>query len=89
MLKLYAAQENQDLTEGRGVMRLIAIFAREADAILAAKGRGVMGHGDGEVSVVIVYETWEEFAAKDLERIRQNALAKLTPAEIRALGIGS
>lgn len=51
----YEAQENSDMTEGRGHMRAFAIFVEEDDAVQAVKGKGVMGFGDGEV-VKVTYE---------------------------------
>lgn len=47
--QFYVAQENSDLTEGRGGMRDIAAFATHRDAYDRAKGRAVQGCGDGDV----------------------------------------
>lgn len=46
---VYVAQQNSDLTEGRGHMKAIGYFLRENRAIRVALGRGVQGNGDGEV----------------------------------------
>lgn len=61
-MKVYEAQENTDLTEGRGPMRTFAIFTNLEEAVKAVKGRGVMGYGDGEVVETDVYESTEEIA---------------------------
>lgn len=48
----YEAQQNKDLTEGKGPMIAFALFDNELDAVVAVKGKGVMGVGDGEVSKI-------------------------------------
>lgn len=84
---VYQAQRNTDLTEGRGHNVEIATFATEDAAKQAAHGWGVMGYGDGDVVPITVYDSFEEYANKDKESVRQTALAKLTRNERRALGL--
>lgn len=59
-MKVYEAQQNSDLTEGRGSMTTIAIFTNLEEAVKAVKGRGVMGVGDGEVLETKVYESAQD-----------------------------
>ena len=47
--------QNSDQTEGRGPMKAVGQFKELKDAVEDAKGRGVMGIGDGEVEEVNVY----------------------------------
>lgn len=54
VLTYYITRQNSDLTEGRGPMRDVSFWDNENDAYLDAKGRGVMGVGDGEVLKVTV-----------------------------------
>ena len=54
---VHLAQEDADLTEGRGPMVTIAAFANRQDAEKTVEGRGVMGVGDGEVKTLIVYDS--------------------------------
>jgi hypothetical protein len=68
-------------TDGRDT-RVIGYFADLSCAESAAKGRGAMGHGDGSVDEVSVFEEG------DFERTeRDKALAKLTPRERALLGL--
>lgn len=57
---VYAIKENTDQTEGKGQMVIRDILATEEEAIRAAKGRGVMGAGDGEVWRLRVWDTAAE-----------------------------
>lgn len=52
---IYEAQQNMDMTEGKGPMRTFATFTSEALAVEAVKGKGVMGVGDGEVERITFY----------------------------------
>ncbi len=84
---IYAAERNADSTEGRGPMVPIAYFDNESDAKKAAVGHGVMGYGDGEVKAIKVYASIEDWQNGEQEDLRKKALAKLSPAEIKALGL--
>lgn len=84
---IYVARENADSTEGRGPMVPIAHFLKKEDAELAARGRGVMGYGDGDVKVIPVFESIKDWKDNKKEELRQQALAKLTTEEKRALGL--
>jgi hypothetical protein len=49
---IYLAQENYDLTEGKGGWKTLGYFTDPEKAVERVKGRGVMGVGDGQVVVV-------------------------------------
>jgi len=87
MKTIYAALRNADDIEGRGPMVAIGYFIRKEDAVHAAKGRGVMGVGDGEVEEIKVFETRTEWDALSEDGLRKSALAKLTYEEKRVLGL--
>ncbi len=84
---VYLAQRNSDLTEGRGRSVNIAAFSSKADATRAARGWGVMGVGDGDVKTLEVFSTFDEYGNEQDEKVRRQALAKLTPEEQRSLGL--
>lgn len=88
MLKIYAAQQNADLQEGRGPMVPKGYFTQLSDAETFAKTLpGVMGVGHGEVIAIEVCEELADHPAWTKERLRESALAKLTVAERKALGL--
>ena len=89
MMKIYAAMENTDSTEGRGHMRTFAYFVHKQAALAACKGRGVMGCGDGEVKEIEVYDSINAWEQGKKEEIKQNALKKLTDQERKVLGLGN
>lgn len=64
MAIIYIARENSDLTEGRGHMRDVGYFEVVDHAVAFAKGRGVMGVGDGEVDRVETFENCGEEAGR-------------------------
>ena len=84
---VYEAMENADATEGRGPMVRIAVFKKEADAKRAAKGRGVMGYGDGEVQTLQIHDTFDDWGRSKVIDARESGLKKLTPEEREALGL--
>lgn len=49
MTTIYEATQNSDLTEGRGHDVTVGYFDHVEKAVLAIKGKGVMGVGDGDV----------------------------------------
>lgn len=61
MLKIYRATQNSDTTEGRGHTLTVGFFLSVEDAVTAVKGRGTMGHGDGEVFEIVVFHSYDEF----------------------------
>lgn len=61
MRLIYEAAQNSDMTEGKGAMVGFAYFTSEDEAVLAVKGRGVMGVGDGEVFAIRLYDTCAEY----------------------------
>lgn len=46
---VFEVQENSDQNEGRGPMRTVGFFDNFSAAFEVAKGRGVMGGGDGDI----------------------------------------
>lgn len=50
----FEVMQNRDQIEGRGPMEAVSHFSELEAAVKDAKGRGVMGYGDGEVFEVIV-----------------------------------
>lgn len=50
-MTLYYAARNSDSTEGKGADVIIGIYKTEAEAEHAAKGKGVMGVGNGAIYV--------------------------------------
>ena len=87
---VYEATGDSDLTEGRGPPRHIGYFTHEADARQVVKGEGAMG-STGYVKRmdlrIEVYESLAEFEAGRQRSIREQALAKLTKEERKALGL--
>lgn len=53
-IRYYEVMQNSDQTEGRGPMRVVNNFFKLEDAVEDARGRGVMGVGDGEVMEVSI-----------------------------------
>lgn len=58
---VFEARINADSTEGRGPMIVIGIFSDAGEAVMAVKGRGVQGVGDGEVYERKVFDTLEQW----------------------------
>lgn len=90
MIEVWLAQQNSDLIEGRGSMVTKAAFTRMEDAERAAQMLdGVMGVGHGSVAhaPLKVYESLDEWEGDRNSEVRARALAKLTDAEKKALGI--
>lgn len=87
---VYGVYVNGDSVEGRGPMIRIAYFDNHQEAVECAKGKGVMGVGDGDVrhEHLVIYETFKEFELCDKEvQTKKQALAKLTDEEKRVLGL--
>lgn len=91
MKTCYGVYQNSDMTEGRGAMRLVHLFSHRADAEDDAKGRGVMGHGNGEVHRLYIYDSFSEMKEitdkKKKEDLIKGALSKLTLKERVVLGV--
>jgi hypothetical protein len=68
---IYEVTQNSDLTEGRGHQLTVGLFSDLVLAVKMAQGRGVMGHGTGDVHEVQIYDTETEFKelAKDFSSI--------------------
>lgn len=86
---LYQVWYNEDGTEGRGRMiPLNAAFSSKPSAEKAAKNRGPMGASDGEIRLLAVYDSHEEYVKyHDIESVRQRALNKLSEEEKKVLGL--
>lgn len=69
-------------TDGRDASHY-AYFSTFEEAKKAAKGKGIMGNGDGHIVEVSVYDRLAELPCN----IREQALKKLTAAERAALGV--
>lgn len=101
MITVFASYRNSDTTEGRGPMVVDKVFTKETDAYAYINGQtGVMGRspsqfgqngwaqmGDWTVKSIDVYESLDEASTAHTEALKAKALAKLTPAERRALGL--
>jgi hypothetical protein len=88
MKRIYLVWANSDSTEGRGhdVVRYVCSNKVAADDL--AKGLGPMGMSDGHVTEDFLLDSRYDLDTKIKEAfIRKEALAKLTPEEIKALGL--
>jgi hypothetical protein len=93
---LYAATRNEDLEEGRGADIVQSYHRTEADAMIACHKIDVQG-SDGKVWPVTALELDSgrflvgfriaEASEIDRDKVRKAALAKLTTAERKALGV--
>ncbi len=94
---LYEALGEIDQNEGRGGRRSLGFFHTQEEATEAAKNEGVMGTpGTVRTKQVLKqkmgnnqFAYWEikKLEIEDQEAIRKRALAKLTFAEKKALGL--
>lgn len=66
-MPIYEVSQNSDMTEGKGQMRPIAYFDDLLFAVEHAKGRGVMGVGDGEVNELIIHNSIDDLNNKGRE----------------------
>lgn len=66
---IYETLQNTDLTEGRGIMKTVSTWMVLEDAVEDAKGRGVMGVGDGDVEEVAFIRTNESKLLVKRERV--------------------
>ena len=87
MLIVWGVYENSDKVEGRGGNVLKNIFLYKKDSDKDAKGRGVMGYGNGDVSPIKIYENFEESTKEFRDKIKKEALSKLSMIEREALGL--
>ncbi len=87
MKTIYIAMRNSDMTEGRGPMVAIAAFENRPDAVMAAKGWGVMGIGDGTVEELRVYSSFNDWEKGEAKWMRKRALDKLSEQDKRVLGL--
>jgi len=87
MKTIFAARQNADGMEGRGPMIPIAHFTKEEDAKACAKGKGVMGVGDGDVIELPLFDNMKDYTDYKSGEARKRALSKLTREDKLALGI--
>ncbi|MDB4330264.1 hypothetical protein N9948_00865 [bacterium] len=91
VLTIYGSYQNSDMIEGRGGMVLKELFFDKEEAEKHAKGKGVMGYGDGRVYELAVFRSNEHvelFRDKEYQKqLKENALKKLTAEEKRALNL--
>ena len=78
-----ACHEGTDGRDG-GV---IAYFLDKTAAQNAIKGAGPSGGGDGHIREEFVYDSLLDYNDNKPEAVRKRALAKLSPEEIKVLGI--
>jgi len=96
-MKIYQTYYNADMTEGRGPMVPGPAFLNRQHAVEYIDVQpGVMGrrarwslekYGDWDVREIEVHERSLIDAAKERERIKAEALKKLSPTERAALGL--
>ena len=86
MIEAWGVYQNSDPMEGRGVPLLKNMFFNKEDALKDAKGRGVMGYGNGDVERHIIFENHEESTKSYRDELKKQALAKLTHEEREVLG---
>lgn len=100
LITIYEARGEKDTTEGRGGTYLIGYYLDKAQAEESVKGKGVWD-GPGSITVIDCFKQYlanEKFKYWKLNEadidfsiksdfLRQQALAKLTPEEIKLLGI--
>lgn len=98
MFTVYEVKALSDMTEGRGGYNTIKVFEREDEAWKFANSKsGVMGRrppsGDwrdysgGRDWNVTPLKVWESNEYSEEAEKRQKALSKLTPEEIKLLGL--
>lgn len=86
--EVFEASHNSDATEGRGYKVHVGYFTNRRDATRAVQHRGPMGtQGDVEVVSLAIYDSFEEFEQMEQEKLRVNALKKLTYEERVVLGL--
>ena len=90
MREVWLAQQDSDLTEGRGPMITKGAFWSPEEAQRCAERLpGVMGVGHGRVAAtpLHVYDSFEEWQSGTDSALRDSAMAKLTSDERRVLGL--
>lgn len=87
-VRVLSLWEALEIYDEMGSDRRIGLFEREHDARRAVVGRGGYA-GDGRVKVVElrIYPDFISWETDETERARASALAKLTKAERKALGV--
>ena len=86
MKMIHLAQYNTDSTEGRGHEVVFAAFTNHDAAQKAARTRTVWGQ-PSPVIIMELCDTFEEYLALKKEQTRRQAIARLTPEELEALGV--
>lgn len=101
-MKVFIVEANRDTIEGRGPMYLVAAFTTLDLACEYVSGRyGVMGrhvpfmdHGKGfwtmhdhDIKEIVVHDSIKGLKAYEKERLRKQALERLSEEEKEALGV--
>lgn len=68
-IRYYEVQQNSDQTEGRGRMVTVMTLMKLDDAVKEAQGRGVMGHGTGDVVEVTITVNNDDTVSVEREEI--------------------
>lgn len=89
MKKIYHAVKNSKLVEGKTTIETVGFFTDKHLAEESIKEFFCMGGPGARVIEIDVFETWQEFQGFGNEKLRQQALRKLTPQERNALGVES
>ncbi len=89
MQVIYGAQQNTDMTEGRGPARVVGWFKDKLVAESVNRGLpGVMGtKNDCSVVQAYLFEHETEYRMMEQDKVKQGALSKLTKEEKKALGL--
>lgn len=92
-MNVYVVLRNSDLEEGRGPFVLDAVFANDTLAVQYAEEKfdyyhhGAIAQGWARIATMPVFESTSEWRRLEREKIRAQALAKLTPEEREILGL--
>jgi hypothetical protein len=93
MAEVYIVMKNSDMEEGRGPMLIDCVFSSLVEATAWAEGRydyygfGAVRQGWANIRTEHVFESVQEASDRSTRRLRQQALAKLSEAERKALGV--
>ena len=99
-MKAYMTRSNADMTEGRGPMQNEVCFKHQKDAAAYIDSKlGIMGrrpssgkwttekYGDWDIVEIEIHESLAAFECAAETKLRNQALAKLTPKKRKALGL--
>ena len=89
MKEVFLLRFQSDTVEGRGHTYTEAIFTKECDAKRAGNNSNhtyMGGQPAWEVDRAVVHESYDEYHNLKNGKLKEQALAKLSPAERKALG---